>query len=56
MAKVAFECGLYMGRVLTCCDETIMAATAYTYNVIVINPGHMIKSDGVMAVFTYWSG
>ena len=41
-----------MGRVHTGCDETIVTATAYAYNGSVINPGHTVKSDGVMAVFT----
>ena len=56
MAVIAFECGWYMGRGLTGCDETIMAATAYAYNGGMIYPGHTIKSDGVMAVLTYVRG
>ena len=43
--------GIYAG-----CDDTIMAATTYTYNGSMINPGHRIKSDSVVAVFTCWSG
>ena len=45
-----------MARIHTGCDDTIMAAAAYANNGIMINPGHTIKSDGVMAVLTYVRG